>query len=197
MEEAAKLQKFKTAVFAEIDLKIQQMQRSIDEYKENEIKQNDDKLLAKSYNTIQKGSNEIRKRFKREVAAYSLNSKRSILEKRLELTRLIFNNVAAKLTAFYASPEYDQYLQKALQLFADKHKISGCEIYVSKRDFDKADKIEKAYSLPCTVKTRSDIKLGGFILADAKNGYFYDETIEEKLNEQHKEFIKHSEFTIS
>lgn len=196
MDQNSKLQKFETAVFAEIDAKTEIIKHQAEDFKNSELEKNKDIQLLKSYNEIQKKSQEIRKKFKRDVAKFGLDSKRNILIKRNEITKKVFDNVTEKLNSFYNSAEYDNYMQKKLKSFSDKNALSDVEICVGEKDFANAESLKAAYSLPCSISLDKSIQIGGFILKDNKKNIYFDETLSYILSEQKEYFIQNSELFL-
>lgn len=196
MADENKLSKFQAAVFAEVDTKVAQIKQEAEVYKEQELEKNKDVQLGKSYNLIQRRSQEIKKQCKRSVAKFSLDSKCELLTKRNELTSRIFDNVYNSLTKFVQSSDYNDYLLNTVKKFNPNVKSSDIEIMVSSKDIAIADQIEKACVVKCHVVESKQIKLGGFIARDIDNGIYFDETLEQKLADQKAYFIQHSKLDI-
>lgn len=192
MDQANKLEKFEKAVFAEIDIKTALVTREAEDFKNSELEKNKNKRLQTSYDEIQSGTAEIKKKFKREVAKFGLDSQRNILVKRNEITKKVFDAVKEKLLTFYNSSDYDEYLLKKLTGFSTANPLSDVEISVSEKDYKNADKLKSAYALPCSFIEDKAIKLGGFIVQDKKNHAYFDETHSNILDEQKDYFIQNS-----
>ncbi|MFZ2539917.1 MAG: hypothetical protein WAX04_13640 [Oscillospiraceae bacterium] len=192
MDQPNKLQKFQAAVFAEIDTKTKLIKQEAEDFKNSELEKNRDMQLLKSYNEIQKNSQDIRKKLKREVAKFGLDCKRNVLIRRNEIKNRTFDNVTEKLFNFYNSADYNEYILAKLQSFAKANSLADVEIHVSERDYLNAQKLKDAYSLPCTFIEDKSIKLGGFILINTKDCIYFDETLTNILAEQKEYFIKNS-----
>lgn len=192
MDQASKLKKFEAAVLAEINTKTDLIKHEAQEFKKSELEKNSDTQLLKSYNEIQKQSQDMKKKFKREVAKFGLDAKRRVLIKRSDITKQVFDSVTARLLEFYNSEAYNEYLLRKLSNFAAKNPMPEVEILVSERDFLNAEKLKAAYTLPCTFTQDKSIKLGGFIVKDVKNNRHFDETLTNILAEQKGYFIQNS-----
>lgn len=194
-DESYKLAKFQDAVFAEINLKTAQIKQEAEEYKEQELKKSKEKQLDESYHLIQDKSEEIKQEFKREVAKFSLDAKRDLLLKRNEITSKIFDNIRVKLSNFTTTDDYKTYLLDAIKEFSNKQ-ISDINIMVNTNDMAFEKEIRKTYALPCNVIENNDILLGGFVACDQQRNIYFDETLEQKLQDQKTYFIEHSNFDI-
>ncbi len=195
-DEDYKLSKFKAAVFAEVDAKTAQIEQEAELYKQHELESCKDCQLEKSYQMIQQKSQEIKKRCKREVAKYSLDGKRDLLLKRNEITARVFDNVKAKLANYVQTAEYKNLLLDKIKEFTNKYKLSNIDIMVNHNDFSFADEIKSTYELPCNVIETNNINYGGFIACDSNNGIYFDETLEQKLNDQKNYFAEHIKLDI-
>lgn len=196
MDQSRKLKKFESAVFAEVDAKTELIKQEAEELRNSELEKNKDVQLEKSYKEIQKKSQELKKKFKREVAKYGLDAKRKILVKRTEITKKVFDDVAKKLLSFYNSDEYNTYIINKLKKFSNENSISDVTIYVGKKDYENPQNIKEAYSLPCTVVEDKSINLGGFIVKHADKNIYFDETLDTILAEQKEYFIQNSELFL-
>lgn len=195
-DESYKLAKFQEAVFAEINLKTAQIQQEAELYKEQALQKCKDEQLDESYHLIQNKSEEIKQECKRDVAKFSLDSKRELLLKRNEITAKIFDNIREKISSFVISADYKKYLLDAIKDFSKKQNISDITIMVSKNDITFENEIKEAYALPCKVVENNDILLGGFVASDEHRSIYFDETLEQKLQDQKAYFIEHSKFDI-
>lgn len=196
MEQAAKMKRFEKAIFEEINSKISDMTEELETKRTTALKENEEKNIAKAYREIQKGSREIRKKYQREVASFSLASKRKLILKRNELTGLIFDTVAARLTAFCVGDEYKKYLLESMKGFIAANHVDSVTVYVSERDMAMEKEIAALFGKNAVIASRKDIRLGGFIVEDLENGIYFDETLEEKLEARKSEFAKQSEFSL-
>jgi len=194
--ENEKLEKFKLAVFAEIDIKTTQIQQEAQEYKEQKIEKSKQEQLEKSYFMIQNKSEEIKKQCKREVAKRSLDAKRSLLIKRNEITLRVFENVKNKLLEYTKTQDYKQYLIKTIAEFSKINSYESIDILIRSEDMKFSDDIKTAYAKNCNVKEFPSIKVGGFIARNDEIGVYFDETLEKKLEAQKGFFIEHSQLNI-
>ena len=192
MDQSTKLKKFEAAVLSEINVKTELITSEAQAFKLSELEKNNDEQLLNAYTTIQKKSQEIKKKLKSEVAKFGLDSKRAVLVKRNEITQNIFDDVTARLLEFYNSSDYDAYLLSKLQKFSTSYKLSDVTIMIGEKDYKNIETIASAYSLPCTFIEDKSIKLGGFIVQNAQQGLYFDETLKTILADQREYFILNS-----
>lgn len=196
MDQQTKLTTFQKAVFSEVEEKIRQIRFEAEEQKKTEIQRHKDAQLVKSTGDVQKKTQEIRKKYRRETAKYSLDAKRTVLVKRMELTERIFDNTAKKILAFRNSERYTPFLLEKITAFAKMNPLPDVEILVGSEDFRSAEQIRKAYGLPCEVREDKAIQLGGFIVRDDARSIYFDETLQQKLADQKSYFIENSELYL-
>lgn len=196
IDESYKLSKFQEAVFAEVNAKAVQIKQEAEQYKEEELEKNKTNLLEKSFVLVQNKTLEIKNKYKREVAQYSLNAKRDVLLKRNEFTTKIVDNVKLKLKDFINTTDYKDYLLNKIKSFSEKENISDVTIFVMKKDMMFEQEIKNAYGLPCSITINDEILYGGFIVCDANCSVYFDETLEQKLLKQNSYLIKNCKFEI-
>lgn len=197
-DENYKLAKFQAAVFAEIDMKTAQIKQEAELLKEQELEKNKDIQLDKSYNYIQKKSSEIKKKYKREVAKFSLDKKRELLIKRNEITSRVFGNVTNKLTTFAKSSEYKSYLINSIKKFIGQNNLPSVNLFLSQSDMVYEKDIMQLFDgiCPCVIASSVDITIGGFIASNPDKGIYFDETLEQRLSDQKSFYMQHSELVI-
>lgn len=196
MEHEAKLKRFQTAVFTEIEAKAErETAESKDEF-EQKLKESTDKQLQLSYEDIQNKTADIKKQTKRELSKIGLDNKRILIGKRNDLLQSIFKNVESKILDFVKTQDYQDLLLDEVEAFSNKYELSDVEIHVGCADFNKAMYIEKAYKLPCTTILDTNILLGGFAVKDSKGSLYYDYTLGNKLLEYRVEFLSNNEFAL-
>lgn len=196
MDEMKKLERFREVVFAEVDLQTAQLKAEVEELKKQEIELATDNELSKKFNYIQKKASEIRQRYMHDVAKFSLDSKRRILEKRNEMVDEVFSSVKERLVSFTDSNEYETYLSNKLTEFNKAHSLTGKILYVSRKDFELASKIKENLKFDCEVSKSASISIGGFAVKSEKDSTYFDETLDQKLDEQKTYFIENSGLAI-
>lgn len=194
--EQTKLAKFQAAVFAEIDAKAAQIEEEAKKKRDEELEKIKDEQITKSFYYIQQKVDEIKKEFKQEVAKFSLEQKHNVLLKRNEIIDKIFASVKQQLLDYSNTAEYKNYLLTSIKKFAETEQFDSIEIMVRSKDMEFANEIQQAYGKGCTVKENNSIELGGFIACNNEQGIYYDGTLEQKLDEQKKHFIEHSQLDI-
>lgn len=195
-DENYKLAKFQAAVFAEIDMKTVQIKQEAELLKEKELEKNKDIQLDNSYNYIQQKSTDIKKKYKCEVARFSLDKKRELLIRRNEIADRVMNNVALRLTSFLNTPEYVSFLAKKLTSFIKENDVSSATLQLGVSDFSRKDEIAKSLPVGFQITLNDNIKLGGFIVLDTQSGTYFDETLEQYLIEQKAYFMQHSKLAV-
>lgn len=196
MDQMIKLGRFREAVFAEVDLQIAQIKSEVEQLKKLEMELATDNELSRNYNYIQKKSGEIKQKYTGEVAKFSLDSKRKVLEERNKMTSEVFNSVKERLLDFVNSADYEKYLTKKLSEFDSVNGLAGTVIFVSQKDFELVSKIKENLKFDCEVSKNASIEIGGFAVKSEEKSAYYDETLDQKLDEQKAYFIENSGLAI-
>ena len=72
----------------------------------------------------------------------------------------------------------------------------GTILLVKASDLAFADRIQKAYALPCEVKADDSIFIGGIRGSNAEMGLVADETLDSKLEAQYEWFFANSGLSV-
>ena len=196
MEQQVKLSKFEKAVFAEVEAKVGEIHRQAEADKESTLRQSETDLRLQAEEAVQKQTQDIRRKSKREVAKFGLDAKRSVLKKRGEITDSIFAAVSRKLEEFRAAPDYEAYLLSRVAAFAQANPLANVRLLLAPADLPLAPKVREAYGLPCEVLASASVRLGGFIVRDAADSVYFDESLGQKLEDQKSYFIEHSQLDL-
>ncbi len=197
MDHNTRLDRFKTAVFSEIEAETIKSKLTSKQEFDDKLKENTDKHLQASYDYIQSKTNEIKKDTKRELAKLGLENKRKLLNKRNELVDSIFAAIEKKITDFIKTQEYQDFLLDEIESFSNKYQIDDVEIFVGALDFKNEVYIQKAYKLNSTVILDKNITFGGFAIKDTKSNIYHDYTLHSKLEQQKTDFTLKNDFALS
>lgn len=192
-----KISKFLDAIHKDAESRREALERETEAFKQEEIKKAEGEALREAYALIQHEIEEIRLKISRDLSTKELSAKRSLLQKREEITEKVFRLARERLLAFSRSPEYKAalfgYLEDAARLFG------RVPVAVSIRPEDEALKEEITAKFPagCEVKCDGGIKLGGAVVCAPSLGKSADYTLDRSLAEQHAWFRQNSGLYIA
>lgn len=197
MEQHEKLTRFETAVFAEVDTKVAQIARETEQEQQDALLKNQEEEVRRSTEEVRKCTQDIQRKYKREVAKFSLEMKRCVLQKRSDLSALLFFDVEKLLVEFRASEEYISDLLSRISDFSAMHRLENVHLLIGSSDMKYFARIKEAYALPCELEEDPQNLLGGFAVRDGVNGVFFDETLARKLAEQKNLFTERDGFSLA
>ena len=192
--ENAKLEKFKNAVFNDVDEIANTIIEQADKYREVEIDKIEKQEIKNSNKLIKAKTEEIEKTHKREIAKFSLDSRRNIIYKRNDIAQKMLDSVREMLIEFTKTKDYKDYLMNILKFNNEKYNLSGCQILIADCDNKFAQEIQNEYK--CTCKQDNKVLIGGFIAIDVDRGIYIDETLEQKIAKQKSYIIENTQFQI-
>jgi len=182
-----KLSKFIDAINKEARERREQILLDAKEYSDRELESAEQEVLADAYELIQKETALMRNEVGRDLSRRTIEGRKELIHKREQMTQQIFERAASKLSQFTQTPEYKDFLIKTAIGGA---KALSEQITVYLRECDMVFKNAISDKLDCTLIAAEDIKIGGLRLSDGK--VFVDQTLDARLEEQHKRFVETS-----
>ena len=169
----------KASAFLEAINKYAEQQRNeihaeVEQFKEEELKKAEIEVLTDAYTLIQKEMAQMRKEVATEISHEEMEGKRKLFLQRRQITQEVFERASIAKT-----------LTKP-----------GTVLLVREADLVYADRIQKAFSLPCEVKADDSIVIGGIRGSNLEMGLVADETMDSKLEAQYEWFFANSGLTI-
>lgn len=186
--EIERLEKFKKAIFDEVEAKAKEMiseAESEREEKLEKVRRETDGFVQAKIASIDK---ECEAKAVRALSSENLQAKRAVLLSREELIDKIFSNVKDKLDEFMKTPEYGKMMSEKVKSCADNYPGERGVVYVSLKDGDLSG------SLSCggryTVETSDTIEIGGAMVVLEDKGIALDYTFDTSLSEQRESFAR-------
>lgn len=186
--EIERLEKFKKAIFDEVEAKAKEMISEAEaesEEKLEKIRHETDGFVQSKIADIDK---ECEAKSVRVLSSENLQAKRAVLLSREELIDKVFSNVKDKLDEFMKTPEYGKMMSEKVKSCADKYPGERGVVYVSLKDSDLKD------NLSCggryTVETGETIEVGGVMVVLDDKGIALDYTFDTALSEQRESFAR-------
>lgn len=186
--ETERLEKFKKAIFDEVDAKareiiseaeterdekLEKARREADGFVQSKISQIDKDCEAKSV---------------RELSSDSLQAKRNVLLSREGLIDKVFSNVRDKLEEFMKTPEYGKMLSERVKSCAEKYPDDKGVVYVALKDEGLADLL--SLNGKYKVEPSETVEVGGAMVVLEEKGIALDCTFDTALSEQRESFAR-------
>ncbi len=127
------------------------------------------------------------------ISDYEADKKSKLISLRTEITDNVFNSVKEKLIEFKATADYEAFLIKSALSLKETMGID-CKILISTEDMGLADRIAK--ETECPIQVDDTIELGGLRAVNNDETIIIDDTLENRLNAEHQDFIKKSNLKI-
>lgn len=191
-----KKDKFSIAINHYAEEQRRKIEQEIEEYKKKELEETELQVLAECYQLIQKELTQMRSSISHEIAKREMDSRRTLLEKRGEITSEVISKVTEKLKAFTQQEEYVSFLKKTAQQFSKVFGRPGVVIRLRIEDQKYEAVIREAFGFDCEFQTDGTIEIGGMKAFHPEMGIFADETLDSLLADQQEWFETHSGMTV-
>ena len=139
---------------------------------------------------------QMRKEVATEISHEEMEGKRKLFLQRRQITQEVFERAKEKLLAYTQTDTYPSLLEGYASSIAKTLTKPGTVLLVREADLVYADRIQKAFSLPCEVKADDSIVIGGIRGSNLEMGLVADETMDSKLEAQYEWFFANSGLTI-
>lgn len=191
----------KASAFLEAINKYAEQQRNeihaeVEQFKEEELKKAEIEVLTDAYTLIQKEMAQMRKEVATEISHEEMEGKKKLFLQRQEITQEVFEKAKEKLLAYTQTEFYPSLLEGYASSIAKVLTKPGTILLVKASDLAFADRIQKAYALPCEVKADDSILIGGIRGSNAEMGLVADETLDSKLEAQYEWFFSNSGLSV-
>lgn len=185
------------AVQNDARLRRQQILDEIEEFNRQQLEEAEKEVLADAHKLIQQETADMRNSFSHDVSIREIAGKRALLKKREELTLSIFTKAAQKLRDFTQTPAYADYLKKACKEVADSLP-QGSSLTLELRAEDSGYAKDLLALLPgAQLKCDAQFSIGGLAVLDHDRGRVFDQTLDARLQEQHKWFMENCSLSVS
>ncbi len=162
-------------------------------FKDENIISYQKKAEQKSKEYIDYEVSRIKTTVNKTISDYEAEKRSALISLRTQITEDVFSQVIEKITEFRSSADYEAFLLRSAQSL--KSEIGDdATILISTDDMKYAEKITSATQ--CIVKQDDTIELGGLRAINTDETIIIDDTLENRLNAEHQDFIKKSNLKI-
>ena len=188
--ETEKLNKFKLAVFSEVEQQAQDIINEAQALQKQQLGEARDEAHNELLSEIDAIEKECEANKVREVSSRRLEAQRNVLTHRGEMMNKVFENICKNLDEFCRTEAYAQELKKRLDSVAEQTKQAECTAYFAGRDIELGTQLCKGTHF--TAEASEGITLGGVTVVCAKTGLAYDCTFDSTLEKEKQNFLKAS-----
>jgi len=172
------------------------IRKKTDDYRRSELDKTEKKVLSELYGRIQTEVSHIHTDSTAGISQHEAHYRQALLQRREELTRQLFTDVAARLHDYAKTPEYTTRLLATAARLAGQYPLQGSRVTFCPLHRNSLADLQKAFGPGCQVVPDDTIKLGGLRLENKAAGLVVDETLDSRLTEQHHWFYANSGMTL-
>ncbi len=187
-----KVSKFLSAITHYAEEQRHSILDEVEAFKKKELDKAEAEVLRGAYQLIQKETAEMRGSISREMSEREMESRRALLAKRQAITDEVFRKAELELLSFAQSDKYPAYLEAAAKEIAGSLTSERTVLYLKPDDMSQKELVTKEFGRPCTVEADASIRIGGLKGADPDKNLIADNSLDEKLRDQHEWFAAHS-----
>ncbi len=122
---------------------------------------------------------------------------RSLLLRREEITRSVFEQVKRRLLDFTKTPAYNDLMTEIAKELGVRCPMEGTIVMLRREDYHLAAKLGEHFGKNVRILADEAIHIGGIKVMNQSSGVFMDETLDSRLEDQKPWFYSHSGLTIT
>ena len=188
--ETEKLNKFKLAVFSEVEQPAQDIINDAQAVQRQQLSEARDEAKNELLTEIEAIDKEHEAKKLREVSSRRLEAQRRVLSHRGEITDKVFETICKNIAEFCKSEAYAQELKKRLDSCAAQTGQAKCTAYFAAKDLELGTELCKGTLF--TAEASQSITLGGVTVICGQTGLAYDCTFDSALERERQIFLKAS-----
>lgn len=179
-----KLELLKSSVLSEVQRKSEKIIAGAKQEKAKIILDISDKHYVTAEKEIESGKSAIAGKYAKQSQSQRIRARKDILMHRRELVEKIFSGVEKRLRDFVQSPEYADFLRRA---------VVGCEAQISEirlsgADYERRGELLGELAESYTVSRDDAVFLGGVRLVPKSGGMVYDLSFDTALEIERERF---------
>lgn len=201
-----KLELFQKEIMAKVSAEENKAEQELEQFKAHELQKYTDVALEDAYGLIQSEVARQQADLNKAAADKAEQFRKRLLARRDGYTEEVFSGAEEKLTQFSAvdpatgKPEkaYLDFLKGCLKKMSEA--VTGENVtllFVRPEDLPFAAELETAFGKPCKVEEDKKIGLGGVIARNDREGYYEDQSLSNRLQEQREWFCANSGMIVT
>lgn len=201
-----KLELFKKEIMAKVSAEENKAEQELEQFKAHELQKYTDVALEDAYGLIQSEVARQQADLNKAAAEKAEQFRKRLLERRDGYTEDVFTEAEEKLKQFSAAdPEtgkpakaYLDFLLGCLKKMSEA--VTGENetiLFVRPEDLPFAEELKTAFGKPCKVEEDKKIVLGGVVARNDREGYYEDQSLSSRLQEQREWFCANSGMIVT
>lgn len=186
INEAEKLDRFKKAVFSDVESKADKIIAQAQAESDEKIRQAQAQSESCVKEKIAQADKEYAAEIVRTVSSQNLQSKRNILLSRENVIDKVFDGVKSRLEEFRKTSEYPKLLEKKIAECEKAYPDEKGKVYISYSDRELAEKLSKGGKYETEIK--DTIELGGIMIVFEEINLALDYTFDSAFSQQRESF---------
>lgn len=140
--------------------------------------------------------NEIETQFNKNLALSKANARQALCDKRQAIAESVFADAESQIINFTQSEAYVTFLEKSLKEIYS-YTNDNMEVLARSADVETVKSVAEKASIVCEVKSDDTIRLGGIKAESKALGKIFDDTLDQRLEEQKDWFFLNSKLSIN
>ncbi len=192
-----KIQHFSKQVFAKAQAQCNDLLHRAKQEAQAQLEDYENSCLEKTYGQIQKQIAQIQRQAGESVSKLQLDCKKTLLAKRKDIMKQVFDEVIEKISVFHSSDEYLSYLENVIRTSADVLGEGAKTVFLDASDANLVPALSKKFSdMTFSVLEANDSVLGGARVLNNDTHQLADNTIAARIEEEKHRFLESSGLTL-
>lgn len=187
---------FDKAILNESRKRILELEKEIADIYNKEMKRTKEALIIKKELRSNSILRELRVEYQDQINKIGIGYDAKLIKERQTMTTSVFDSVMKKIDGFVKSLEYKKLMKEKLRKLCQYLDGEKVIIRIALHDKMLAAVIKESVTSPYVIEKTNEIKLGGFGAIIKGNNTEIDETIDSKISERKKWFLKNSKLFI-
>lgn len=195
-QQDSKVTKFIAAINNDADMRMQEIQKEIEEFNKIELKKATDEAIDEARAKYQRDKARLKSKVSVEYSEKEMEKRRALIKKRNEITLSVFDDALKQLSKYTLTDDYTKWMTDNIAKSCSILNSDDLKLIVNKRDYDKIkNELLKATGNKAKIEI-GDITIGGYQLISLSKGKIIDDTLDERLKAQYDWFLENSGLSI-
>ena len=197
LEQDERMAKFLDAIDRDAQERRRQIEAQVDQANAEALERAKAEAQAQAQQLIRKELYKQRVAVNQKFAKEAASLRTALAGRRTEIADQVFLEAEQSLRAFTEKPEYQAFLfGSAARCAALLPQGESVVLLVREADIPLADALRAAFGRPCEVRADASIRIGGLKASCEAKGLVADDTLDNRLQNQHGWFLEHAGLTL-
>ena len=189
LEQDERIAKFLDAIDRDAQERRRQIEAQVDQANAEALERAKAEAQAQAQQLIRKELYKQRVAVNQKFAKEAASLRTALAGRRTEIADQVFLEAEQSLRAFTEKPEYQAFLSGS---------AARCAALLpqGEADIPLADALRAAFGRPCEVRADASIRIGGLKASCEAKGLVADDTLDNRLQNQHGWFLEHAGLTL-